>query len=188
MGLSVNWGDKYPWSIAFQYIDVSTLPYGNYCLTMTADPRAEFVEATVANNSVRTLISIQSTGVTVLAPDCTAQTGGRVVHVADLDRTAKSKGKSGRWEASVTVTVRDDAGAAVAGATVSGAWSGAVSASASGVTGSNGALTLRTGNILGSSVTFSVTAVTGTGLTYDASANTDPDGDSTGTAITVSRP
>lgn len=188
MGLSVNWGDKYPWSIAFQYIDISTLPYGNYCLTVTADPRAEFVEASTANNSVRTLISIQSSGVTVLAPDCTGQTGGRVVHVADLDRTAKSKGKSGRWEASVTVTIRDQAGAAVSGATVSGNWSGGASGSVSGLTASNGSLTLRTGNILGSSVTFTVMAVTGSGLTYSPAANTDPDGDSTGTAITVPRP
>ncbi len=70
MGLSVNWGDKYPWSIGFQYIDISQLPYGNYCLTLTADPRGEFIEASNANNSTQTLISIQPGGVTVLAPNC----------------------------------------------------------------------------------------------------------------------
>ena len=74
MGLSVDWGDKYPWNIAFQYIDVSGLPYGNYCLTITADPRGEFVEANTANNSARTLIAIQPDGVTVLAPDCAGDT------------------------------------------------------------------------------------------------------------------
>ena len=72
MGLSVDWGDKYPWNIAFQYIDVSQMPYGNYCLTVTADPRGEFIEANEANNSVRTLIAIQPGGVTVLAADCAA--------------------------------------------------------------------------------------------------------------------
>jgi hypothetical protein len=187
MGLSVDWGDKYPWNIAFQYIDVTGFPNGNYCLTVTADPRGEFIEASAANNSVRTLISIQSDSVMVLGPDC-ADPESRVVHVADLDRTAKSKGKSGRWEAVVTVRIRDAADDPVAGATVTGDWSGAINGSVSGVTGSSGSLTLRTGSIVGSQATFTVTGVGGTGLTYDPAANTDPDGDSTGTTITIAKP
>jgi hypothetical protein len=58
MGLSMNWGDKYPWSIGFQYIDISQLPNGTYCLTQVADARNEFIEATKSNNTVRTLIDI----------------------------------------------------------------------------------------------------------------------------------
>jgi hypothetical protein len=113
----------------------------------------------------------------------------RVVHVADLDGTAKGKGKSVRWEAFVTVTIRDSAAAPVAGATVTGNWSGAVSAGASGLTARNGSLTLRTGNkAQGPQVTFTVTNVAGAGLTYSETANTDPDGDSTGTAIIISKP
>jgi hypothetical protein len=278
MGLSVDWGDEYPWNIAFQYIDVSSFPYGNYCLTLTADPRTEFIEASTANNSVQTLIAIQPDGVTVLAQDCaedttppatptgltaTARDGAvdldwndnsdavagykvyrdssavpiattttsaytdagltngtlycyrvaavdssgnasppsdpacatpaaapaRIVHVADLDGTASSKGKSGRWEALVTVTIRDDAGSTVAGATVTGNWSGATSRSVSGLTASDGSLTLRTGNIAnGAQVTFSVTNVAGAGLTYSQTANTDPDGDSDGTVIIIRKP
>jgi hypothetical protein len=273
MGLSVDWGDKYPWSIAFQYIDVSSLPYGNYCLTISADPRGEFIEADTTNNSARTLIAIQPDGVTVLAPDCadtappetptgltatardravglnwndntdavanykvyrgtsavasptasayedtglnngtsycyrvTAVDGSgnessqsnqacatpvappRLVHVADLDRSAKGKGKSVRWEAAVTVTIRDGAGSAVSGATVTGNWSGALSGAVTGVTATGGSVTLRTGSIAGTPVTFTVTNVAGAGLTYSPAANTDPDGDSTGTAITISKP
>ena len=189
MGLSVSWGDKYPWSIAFQYIDVTALPHGNYCLTVTADPRGEFTESNTANNSVQTLISIGSSTVTVLAPNCSGTPEARIVHVADLDRSAKGKGRSGKWEAFATVTIRDSAGGAVAGATVSGNWSGALSRGVSGVTGSTGALTLGTGQISGgTNVTFTVTGVAGSGLSYDPAANTDPDGDSTGTAITIARP
>jgi hypothetical protein len=70
MGLSVNWGDKYPWSIAFQYIDITAFPVGNYCLTLTADPRGEFIEASTANNTVQTLIAIGTSSVSVLAQDC----------------------------------------------------------------------------------------------------------------------
>lgn len=70
MGQAVGWGDEYPATIAGQYIDITTYPYGNYCLTLVADPRGEFIEKTSANNTVQTLISIQSGGVTVLARDC----------------------------------------------------------------------------------------------------------------------
>jgi hypothetical protein len=70
MGLSASWGDQYPWNIALQYIDISHLPYGNYCLTVTADPLGQFVEVDTANNQARTLISITKKGVTVLAPNC----------------------------------------------------------------------------------------------------------------------
>ena len=70
MGLSVGWGDKYPWQIAHQYIDISRLPYGNYCLTVTADPRRDFVEANTLNNTARTLIAIRSGRVSVLAQNC----------------------------------------------------------------------------------------------------------------------
>ena len=100
-----------------------------------------------------------------------------------------SKGKSGKWEASVTVTIRDAAAVSVTGATVTGSWSGASNGSVSGATASNGSLTLGTGPIAGgTSVTFTVTNVAGSGLTYNQAANTDPDGDSTGTAITVAKP
>ena len=96
----------------------------------------------------------------------------RVVHVADLDGTANGKGKSGKWDASVTVTVRDAATALVSGATVTGSWSGAISRSVSGVTASSGSVTLASGAISGgASVTFGVT-----------------DGDSTGTSITIPWP
>ena len=70
MGLSVGWGDQYPWQIAHQYIDISRLPYGNYCLTLIADPKRDFVEANILNNTVRTRIAIRSGRVTVLAQNC----------------------------------------------------------------------------------------------------------------------
>jgi lysyl oxidase len=70
MGLSVGWGDRYPWNIAYQYIDISRLPYGNYCLSVTADPRRDFIETSTSNNTTRTLISIRSGRVVVLGEGC----------------------------------------------------------------------------------------------------------------------
>jgi hypothetical protein len=51
MGLSVGWGDRYPYNIAYQYIDITGLAAGNYKLTVTADPEGWFQEVTRNNNS-----------------------------------------------------------------------------------------------------------------------------------------
>jgi hypothetical protein len=52
MGISIGWGDRYPWDIAYQYIDITTLPVpGNYRLTVTADPGGWFDETNDANNA-----------------------------------------------------------------------------------------------------------------------------------------
>ncbi|MEP7081963.1 MAG: lysyl oxidase family protein [Chloroflexota bacterium] len=66
MGLSVGWGDTYPATIAFQYVDITGLPYGDYWLTVTADPDGEFVEANESNNTTQVQIRISRKGVTVL--------------------------------------------------------------------------------------------------------------------------
>jgi hypothetical protein len=51
MGISIGWGDRYPWDIAYQYIDITTLPVpGNYRLTVTADPDGWFDETNDTNN------------------------------------------------------------------------------------------------------------------------------------------
>lgn len=67
MGLSVGWGDVYPWYVAFQWIDIAGLPSGDYVVRAHADPHALFTEATTANNVTWTRIRISATDqVTVL--------------------------------------------------------------------------------------------------------------------------
>lgn len=113
---------------------------------------------------------------------------GGTVHVGDLDGVKDLKGKSGRWEAFVTVTIHDENHNSVANATVYGTWSGDATGNVSGTTGSDGTITFSTGNMSGgTSVTFTVDNVTHDTLAYDATANHDPDSDSTGTSITVSK-
>lgn len=50
MGLSVGWGDKYPWNISGQYIDITNLSSGKYRLVATADPSNWFTETSESNN------------------------------------------------------------------------------------------------------------------------------------------
>jgi len=120
--------------------------------------------------------------------DVTISEMATTMHVGDLDGTKDVKGKSGRWEVSVTVTIHDENHNLVDNATVAGEWSGASSGTISGTTGSDGTVTFSTGNMAsGDSVTFTVTNVTHDTLTYDFKANDDPDDDSDGTSITVSK-
>ena len=50
MGLSVGWGDKYPWNFTGQYIDITSVDNGKYRLLATADQGGLFAEADETNN------------------------------------------------------------------------------------------------------------------------------------------
>ena len=67
MGLSVGWGDEYPSTIAYQYIDITGLPNGKYKVTLVADPHNHFTEAMESNNVSWAWINITRKGVTVLS-------------------------------------------------------------------------------------------------------------------------
>jgi subtilisin family serine protease len=119
--------------------------------------------------------------VTVQTPPTPPST---TMHVADLDGAAVSAAKS--WKATVTITVVNAGGDPVSGATVTGGWS--VRGTSSCTTGAAGTCSVSKSlkNTV-TAVTFTVTGVTHATLTYLSSANSDPEPDSDGTAITVSR-
>ena len=50
MGLSVGWGDDYPANFAFQWIDISGLPPGDYTVQARADEQDWYVESDESNN------------------------------------------------------------------------------------------------------------------------------------------
>ena len=69
-------------------------------------------------------------------------------------------------------------------------WSNGTNGSGSCVTNGSGVCSITRNNVHrnSTSVTFTVTGVTGAGLTYNGGANHDPDGDSTGTVIVILEP
>jgi PKD repeat protein len=111
------------------------------------------------------------------------------VHIADLDNMSALASR-GRWDAAVSVLVRDDHGTAISGATINGAWSNGTSGTGSCDTDANGQCMITKPNLKVnvSLVTFSVTSIVSTGLEYTGTANSDPDGDSDGTAINLAQP
>jgi hypothetical protein len=104
------------------------------------------------------------------------------MHIGNLEG-ASVPGSRGKWDAEVTVTLHkgDHSVLSVAGATVSGSWSGSGKGTGSCVTNVSGQCTITKSNVRGDSVTLAVTGVSLAGYTYN-------DGDNDESIITVVSP
>jgi hypothetical protein len=111
-----------------------------------------------------------------------------LMHVGDLDR--KTGSDASGWWGQVTVRVHKTNHTAVAGALVTGAWTGDTVDVAQCTTNSAGYCQMKRSGFPSSlqSATFAVDSITKLGLTYFAGTNHDPDADSNGTVIAVSNP
>ncbi len=114
--------------------------------------------------------------------------GGGVngVHVGDLDGASSSQGRT--WTAGVTILVENDSHAPLDNATVFVSWNGGSGSCTTGQSGVTGVCDVVVSGMRKNNVTFTVDNIAYGGLNYDPAANHDPDGDSDGTTITVSKP
>jgi hypothetical protein len=121
-------------------------------------------------------------------PTATPAPGG-TIHIGDLDGSS-APGALNRWNATIVITAHDNQDNPVAGVTVTGAWSAGASGSSSCVTNASGQCSVSKTGMRNSvlSITFTVTDATHSSLTYQSAANHDPDGDSNGTTVSVTRP
>jgi hypothetical protein len=138
--------------------------------------------------------------VSAVATDTIGQTGSNSVnvtvqnspiveiHVGDLEGAPATVRKN--WNATVTITVHDAGHNSVAGITVTGDWSGGTTGTSSCSTNGSGQCSVTSSNMNSkkTSVTFTVTSLSGSGYIYNSGANHDTDGDTNGTSITVLRP
>ena len=62
MGISVGWGDTYPWTLPDQYIEITGLANGHYRLTATADAEGRFQESNESNNATWVDLSFSKQG------------------------------------------------------------------------------------------------------------------------------
>ena len=65
-GISVGWGDKYPWNFAYQWIDITGVPSGTYTLRFAVDLFGYFAEKSDTNNCAYVRLSISGNSVRVL--------------------------------------------------------------------------------------------------------------------------
>jgi serine protease AprX len=110
------------------------------------------------------------------------------LHVGDLDRASRLS--SGKWNVTVTILVQNNFEQVMSGATVTGSWSNGASGTFTCTTSATGLCTVtKTGlSTKITSVTFTISNVTKSPLTYQSASNHDPDGDSNGTMIIVAKP
>jgi hypothetical protein len=66
MGLQAGWSDTYPWNFAGQYIDVTSVPKGEYLMCVTADPKKRYVQSNVKNDEAWVRVRIKSKSVVIL--------------------------------------------------------------------------------------------------------------------------
>jgi PKD repeat protein len=108
------------------------------------------------------------------------------VHVSDLDGT--STNEAGSWKATATIAVHDDSHRPLTNATVSGSWSTGGTGTCT-TDGSDRCAVSKSGiPKKTTSVTFTITSVARAAVVYKPGDNHDPDGDSNGTAITITKP
>ena len=58
MGISVGWGDRYGYTLAFQWIDITALAPGRYKLTGTVDAQNYYLESNETNNTTWTILQL----------------------------------------------------------------------------------------------------------------------------------
>jgi hypothetical protein len=120
-------------------------------------------------------------------PTATASSSNSL-HIGDLD--GFSNPNSNRWDAHVQITAHTVDEIPIDNATITGTWSGGVSGNGTCITDSLGKCSVSMISIRGNlnSVTFTVTSADHSTLLYDPALNHDPDGDSSGTTITIAKP
>jgi hypothetical protein len=112
------------------------------------------------------------------------------IHAGDLDASSLQNG--GRWNATVTVVVHDNAEAVMSNAFVEAIWSDGANGGGSCTTDASGSCSITKQNLKNnvSSARFTVSNMTHASGSYDSSANHDPDdpADSDGSSIIVYKP
>lgn len=111
-------------------------------------------------------------------------TQASTMHVGDLDTSFTGRKAT---TPTITITVHDANHNPVAGVTVTGTWSSGGAGSC--VTDAAGRCSVTKNFVKKqTSMTFTVTGLSKSGYTYSAGSNHDPDGDSNGTSVTITKP
>ena len=87
VGISIGWGDKYKWSLPFQWVDVTGLPAAEYRIRAIVDARNLFAESSDTNNCTYSRLQMDAAASTVSVlgsgSKCTNDWSG-TAHAADI--------------------------------------------------------------------------------------------------------
>ncbi len=105
-GISVGWGDKYPWDFAYQWIDITGLPGGTYTIRSAVDLYGSFRESSDSNNCAWAKVRFTTSGRTVTVVDrgsSCVNDHGSSIYKADV-AWAKAEGVSQGCDADMFCT------------------------------------------------------------------------------------
>jgi len=167
--VALDWSDWAEWDLAGAHVDRSTTDGEPWTQLTVAPAGGPFVDATAANLTIYyyrvraadVAGNLSAPSGSVMAVPRPAGVGTVLMHVSKL--ALSQQAVSAGWrQGRADVTVVDENGAPVAGALVTGAFSGAISQSKSATTGANGVATILSTQALKGSFSFSfcVTSVT----------------------------
>ncbi len=145
--------------------------FGDGTGSTAANPVHAYATAGTYNAS---LVVVDNSGLSSSADSVTIVVqSNKTVYVANIAMTRSGTSSQG-YQATATVTVRDQAGALKSGATVTGQWSGLTSSTVSKSTGSKGTAALTSGRTkTRGTFTFTVTGITLSGFTYKPTSNVE---------------
>ena len=111
---------------------------------------------------------------------------GPIMYIADLDNLSTLQ--TGSWTAKIGVVVHNRSGQPLGSVTVTGVLSNGTTTACT--TGSKGSCTINAPKLANTrlSITFTVTKLARSGSTYVPALNSDPDTDSDGTTIVITKP
>jgi subtilisin family serine protease len=168
----------------------------NTTIPASPTPLPTFTSVPATSTPLPTFTSIPATSTPLPTLTATSaptasptKTPAPTFHIGDLDRSS-AKGTSTTWRATVTIKVHNANEQPISGVTVSIMWTNGAAGTATCTTNSSGNCTITKSGLSNSitSVTLTVTNATKSSFMYTASANHDPDGESTGTVIVVTKP
>ncbi len=173
---------------AFNWLASAPTSTASPTSTPSNTPTFTPVPSNTATATATYTLTATNTATATRTPTATPTLLSTFIHVGDLDRSSVLSGT--KWNATVTIRVHNNLEQPVAHATITGKWSNGATGTVTCTTNSSGFCTVTKTGISAQtiSVTFGVTNVTATRLTYRPSTNHDPDGDSSGTIIVVLKP